>query len=276
MEISRMGVGRRNMANLSKNIITGLLLPLAMVFIPPKVEANELAAEPRLSTTTIAGATTYNRYQAAAALGEKNQSVGQKRTTRNHNHGLWFFDVLINLTNDHDYDGHYSSFTVSIDLEGSFSPRLVYAVLYISHNGGAWTEYAVTNNFNVTGSGIADTIEIETTLESGYTSGYYDHYIEIFDAYDDTLLLSYGPNDSQHVNNLPFESYYDDLFYTGDDSYYLNTTFHSGGYYSHSSYHSPLNVSLSLSGTGSFTPYPIAGLLALLAYRRRLKSRMHN
>ncbi len=237
------------MAYLNKNTLLAGILTLGFYSLGMSalVSSTAIAApdtetpKPRLSSSTFQGKTTDNRYPATP----QPDSNGNRRTALNHNHGLWVYDVLINLTADNDNDGHYSTFSVSLDVETNFSPRLVYAVLYLSQNNNPWSEYAVTGNFTVTGSGSADTVQIETNLESGYPSGYYDHYIEVYDAYDHSLLLNYGPNHSHHVRGLPFESYYDD------------------------SHYSPVTVSLSFSGAGSFTPYWLTGMIALLVYRRR-------
>ncbi len=230
------------MTYLNIKTLYGFLIAL-MIASAPIAAANSANAEPRLSTSTFQGTATSNHYPANTS--RKTRSSPADRTISHHYHGLWIFDVLINLTTDNDNDGHYSTFSVSLDVDTHFSPRLVYAVLYISQNNEPWSEYAVTGNFTVTGSGAADTVQIETNLESGYPSGYYDHYIEIYDAYDHSLLLSYGPNHSHHVRGLPFESYYDDSLY------------------------SPVTVSLSFSGTGSVTPYWLTAMITLLIYRRR-------
>jgi hypothetical protein len=44
-----------------------------------------------------------------------------------------------------------------------------------------------------------------TELLSGYPSGSYDLLIELFDAYDDSLLAYFGPDDTSELAFLPLE-----------------------------------------------------------------------
>ncbi|MEM7260165.1 MAG: choice-of-anchor H family protein, partial [Pseudomonadota bacterium] len=110
------------------------------------------------------------------------------------------------IGNDYDSDGYYSDFSISFDFDTHLSTSLVYAVLYVSTPGGPWIEYAVTSNFLVGGSGGGDAYTINATLDNGYQTGYYDHYIEVYDAYTDEYLAGFGPQDSHVLHGLPFES----------------------------------------------------------------------
>ena len=203
-----------------------ILLTTLLIGLPASAAEPVATTKPRLSTSTFQGTTTKNHYTGTEL---RSNALQNKRTVQNHDHGLWIFDVFINLTTDIDYDGHYSSFTVSLDIESDFSPQTVYAVLYLRQNHGQWFEYAVTGNFTVAGNGPQDSVVIEATLDSGYPNGYYDHYVEIYDAYDHSLLITYGPDQSSHVHNIPFESHHYDNWVTS------------------------ASVRVSFSGTGSLT-----------------------
>jgi len=147
-------------------------------------------------------------------------------------------------------DGHYSNFNLTLDLDTSFAATTVYAVLYLASEGGPWNEYAVTGNFTVSGRGSADTFSLNAELDSGYPSGYYNHYIEIYDAYTHELIGLYGPEDSWHLYGLPIESRaHDSEFTFGTD------------------------ISLSFSGTGSIGPGLIALLASGIVMRRRQNRR---
>ena len=82
----------------------------------------------------------------------------------------------------------------------------VYAVVYLSFEGGPWNQYAVTNDFTIFGTSAVDDYVIETELLSGYPTGYYDLLIELFDAWDGSYLASFGPADSSELSFLPLES----------------------------------------------------------------------
>lgn len=211
--------------------------------------------EPRLSTSTINGATNTSHYPPIPIDKrlDRSEATTRNRTVQHHNHGLWIFDISINLTTDNDIDGHYSAFNVTLDVDTSFSARSVYAVLYLRQNNGPLLEYAVTGNFTVSGNASADAVFVETSLDSGYPSGYYDHYVEVYDATTGALLIAYGPDDNHHNHSIPFES--------SDNDYY---------------YFDPITVQLSFSGTGSIAPSTIAigSAMLIVVFRRRRQTRL--
>ena len=55
------------------------------------------------------------------------------------------------------------------------------------------------------GSSSEDDYVIVTELVSGYPSGSYDLLIELFDAYDDSFLAWFGPEDTPELAFLPLE-----------------------------------------------------------------------
>ncbi len=81
----------------------------------------------------------------------------------------------------------------------------VYAVVYLSFEGGPWNEYAATDDFIVDGATSDDEYVIVTELLSGYPSGSYDLLIELFDAYDNSFLAWLGPEDTSELAFLPLE-----------------------------------------------------------------------
>ena len=81
----------------------------------------------------------------------------------------------------------------------------VYAVVYLSLEGGPWNEYSVTDNFTLYGASAEDEFNIVTELVSGYPTGSYDLLIELFDGYNDAFLASYGPIDTPGLAFLPLE-----------------------------------------------------------------------
>ncbi len=223
---------------------------------------------PLLPGTSLPSNTAHSSTDNQTGTDERNRS----RQTLSIGHGLWIYDLLINLTVDNDADGHYSTFSITLDIDNSFNPRDVYAVLYLSRNNGPWLEYAVTSNFTVSGNSASDSISIVTSLETGYPSDYYDLHAEIFDANTNELLLTYGPAQSGHVIGIPFESEYSDNYpdtggYTED---HFTTGHYTAGYYTGGHYtdgQSSVNVRLSFSGSGSFSWFTLLLLLPLIAYR---------
>ncbi len=199
----------------------------------------------RKSTSIINGQVIESEYPAFQESGEADTPKARRkdRAVLNFGHGLWIYDLLIDLTIDNDADGHYSAFSITLDIDNSFSPRDVYAVFYLSQDNGPWFEYAVTGNFTVSGNSTNDSISIDTSLDTGYPSDYYDLYAEIYDAHTGALLVTYGPNQSGHVIGIPFESAYNDRF------------------------NSSVSVQLSFSGSGSLSWFTLLFFVCLVAYR---------
>jgi len=120
---------------------------------------------------------------------------------------FWFYEADVILYNDDDNDGYFHGVDLLFDVDTNFSSADIYAVLYLSYEGGPWNEYAATEDFTIFGASGSDEYVIETELMSGYLTGSYDLLIDIFDAYDGSYLTSYGPDDTSELAYLPLEDY---------------------------------------------------------------------
>jgi hypothetical protein len=118
---------------------------------------------------------------------------------------FWFYTADVILFNDHDNDGYYSGIDLLFDADTYFDEVDVYAVVYLSYEGGPWNEYAATEDFTIFSTSADDEYVIVTELIDGYPSGSYDLLIELFDAYDDTFLAYFGPDDTSELAFLPLE-----------------------------------------------------------------------
>jgi len=203
----------------------------------------------RQVTITVANESSVNSYTDGFISSINSTGVNspspQQRQIATLNPFLWVFDIALDLHTDYDQDGHYSNFSLSIDLDTSLTATTVYAVLYLASEGGPWNEYAVTGNFTVSGRGSADTFSLLAELDTGYPSGYYDHYVEIYDANTHELIGSYGPADSHLFVGLPIESSF------LDNSVSFGT-----------------DISLTFTGTGAMDSGPLC-LLAFYFFARR-------
>jgi hypothetical protein len=121
------------------------------------------------------------------------------------NTDFWFYDADVILFNDHDDDGHFHGIDLLFDADTYYNFAEVYAVVYLSLEGGPWNEYSVTDNFTLYGASAEDEFNIVTELVSGYPTGSYDLLIELFDGYNDAFLASYGPVDTPELAFLPLE-----------------------------------------------------------------------
>ncbi|WP_168427278.1 choice-of-anchor H family protein [Candidatus Colwellia aromaticivorans] len=114
------------------------------------------------------------------------------------------------LQDDYDGDGFYQTFSVSFDADiYSYTPSQlgeVYALLYISKNGGPWTHYYTTDNFLIEGDSDLDEYEVITTFLSGYSADHYDILIDLYQVGYSDIVASYSADDSNALYALPLES----------------------------------------------------------------------
>ena len=125
------------------------------------------------------------------------------------------YDAATYLISDFNGDGFYHRFSVVIDADTAYDTARVYAMLYLSYEGGPWNHYATSNSYRINGDSELDVFTIETELADGFVPGYYDVRIELYDADFDTWLVSYGPYDDASLSALPLEdSFYDERYST--------------------------------------------------------------
>tara|TARA_R110001583_G_scaffold315_3_gene2875 strand:+ start:3112 stop:3987 length:876 start_codon:yes stop_codon:yes gene_type:complete len=114
------------------------------------------------------------------------------------------------LEDDYDGDGFYQTFSVSFDVDiYSYTENKldeVYALLYLSKNGGPWTHYFTTDTFIIEGESDLDEYEVITTFLSGYSSDYYDVLIDLYQVGYSDIATSFSSDDSNALYALPLES----------------------------------------------------------------------
>jgi len=120
---------------------------------------------------------------------------------------FWFFSADVVLFGDDDNDGYWYGIDLLFDVDTIWSEVDVYAVTYLSYEGGPWNEYAATEDFTLFDSSADDEYNIVTELESGYLTGSYDLLIEIFDAASGDFLVGFGPEDTSELGFLPLEDF---------------------------------------------------------------------
>ena len=72
------------------------------------------------------------------------------------NTDFWFYAADVELFADDDRDGFYHGIDLLFDADTIYNSAEVYAVLYLSLNGGPWNEYAETDNFLLFGASADD------------------------------------------------------------------------------------------------------------------------
>lgn len=158
------------------------------------------------------GAVSEDEFSVLTTEGDRStgkQSRGQSKTgsasLMSPNTDFWFYTADVLLFNDHDQDGYYYGIDLLFDADTYYAFAEVYAVVYLSLEGGPWNEYAATANFDIFGASADDEYVIVTELLSGYPSGSYDILIELFDTFDGSFVASFGPIDTSELAFLPLE-----------------------------------------------------------------------
>jgi len=140
-------------------------------------------------------------YKALSLSGTRSSPNGQQSAGND----FWFYTADVVLFNDDDFDGYYWGIDLLFDADTYYDVADVYAVVYLSYEGGPWNEYALTDSFQLYGASADDEYVLVTELMSGYPAGYYDVLIELFDSFDGAFLASYGPEDTSELSFLPLE-----------------------------------------------------------------------
>ena len=174
-----------------------------------------------------------DEYGALSATGTRNgktRSAANAKTSSGQsmspNSDFWFYLVDVELYADDDRDGFYTGVDLLFDVDTYYSVADIYAVAYLSFEGGPWEEYAVTEDFSIFGSSGTDDYVIVTDLVSGYPTGDYDILIEVFDADTNDFLAVTGPEDTSELGFLPLEDMDRDAPFGGDTRVTVN---HGGG-----------------------------------------------
>lgn len=198
-------------------------------FLFPLAYADQGAGETRVSATRQiatggrdgqAGERTEHRFPALVTSGQRDTTgaskpAGGSDAARTEASGVdfWFYDVDVILFNDDDGDGYYHGIDLLFDADTYYDVADVYAVLYLSFEGGPWNEYAATDTFTIYGATSDDEFNVVSELLEGYPRGNYDILIELYDTFDGSFVASIGPEDSAELSYLPLEDYERDAPY---------------------------------------------------------------
>lgn len=176
------------------------------------------------------GKTTYNEHEAlqkSTASGKVRErtanKLGSSSVAQSANPNFWFYMADVELFNDFDRDGYYYGIDLLFDADTAYTSAEVYAVIYLSYEYGPWNEYAETADFTLFGTSGSDDYTVETELVSGYPTGNYDILIELYDAWDNSFLASFGPDDTSELSLLPLEDSMRDAGSTGETQVVVNS-----------------------------------------------------
>lgn len=196
-------------------------LIISIMFISSFALAAETEQEP-ISVRSVETQNTHksevieksnDKIVALSATANGAHKLKQGAAPQQRQHGLarandtdfWIFDAYIEFNSDPDFDGYYSYFTVEFDVDTVYSNAEVYARLFLSR-GDVFEEFHTSSIFQINGDSSLDSIVIESELVSGFPSGDYELLIEVYDAYDDSLVVIYDGYDDVDLTLLTLES----------------------------------------------------------------------
>ena len=102
------------------------------------------------------------------------------------------------LVADLDGDGYYHSINVVFDADVDHGSATVYAKLYLSREGGPWSQYFTTDLFIINEDDTDDAYEVQSELLEGYPPGYYSVLIELY-SLDHAYLVASDVLDYQSL-----------------------------------------------------------------------------
>ena len=143
-------------------------------------------------------------------MNKANNNLISNSYNRDYSADFAIYGATSYLQDDYDGDGFYQTFSVIFDAdiysytENQFGE--VYALLYISKNGGPWSHYFTTDNFIIEGDTDLDEYEVITTFLSGYSSDYYDVLIDLYQVGYGDIVATYSSDDSNALYALSLES----------------------------------------------------------------------
>ena len=158
----------------------------------------------RVSTDTFEPGTRIGLRRQKAAVNES-RKAGSTAVSLTPNTDFWFYTADVELFGDEDRDGYFHGIDLLFDADTVYVSADVYAVVYLSEEGGPWFEYAETETFSIYGASGDDEYVIVSELLAGYPRGSYDVLIELFDTWDNSFVADFGPENTSELAFLPLE-----------------------------------------------------------------------
>ncbi|MFK7858035.1 MAG: choice-of-anchor H family protein [Granulosicoccus sp.] len=118
----------------------------------------------------------------------------------------WINDIGLLLSGDLDGDGYFSSLSLSIDADSTYSRYEVYVIVNLINEFNVAERFHTTYDFDVYGRSFSDDYRIDIDLRQNYTPGIYDLQIILVDANDNRVLDEANANSFRNLRSLPLES----------------------------------------------------------------------
>jgi len=143
-------------------------------------------------------------------LNKSNKGQKSQKNNQYYDADFSIYGATSFLIDDLDGDGFYQTFSIVFDADMySYTYNQigeVYALLYLSKNGGPWKYYFTTDDFLIEGESDLDEYEVITTFLSGYQTDYYDVLIDLYQVGYSDIVATYSSDDNNTLYALPLES----------------------------------------------------------------------
>ena len=134
------------------------------------------------------------------------------------------YDANVQTISDFDGDGYHHAINVYFDVDVSYDSATVYAKLYLSREGGPWSQYFTTDLFSIHIDDVGDAYEVQTELLEGYDPGYYSVLVEVY-SLDHAYMVTSEVLDYQYLGRdvmieaRNWDEAYETVYYEEDHSH---------------------------------------------------------
>ena len=134
------------------------------------------------------------------------------------------YDANVWTISDLDGDGYHHAINVYFDVDVSYDSATIYAKLYLSREGGPWSQYFTTDLFSIHSDDVGDAYEVQTELIDGYAPGYYSVLVEIY-SLDHAYMVTSEVLDYQYLGRdvmieaRSWDEPYEEFYYEEDHSH---------------------------------------------------------
>ena len=220
--------------------IASLLLPALLLLGPGPADADSLQSSRSVGklrqdqsvdlSRELQQAEAVTRVDSGSAenYAARGDLTAQDGIANRHDQLFEIYDADVMLLSDLDGDGFHHAINVYFDVDVSLDSATVYAKLYLSREGGPWSQYFTTDLFTIHGDEASDAYEVETELLEGYAPGYYAVLIEIY-SLDHAYMVTSEVLDYNYLGrDVMIEDLYRDEPYTEPyGAYYEEEVYYS-------------------------------------------------
>jgi len=125
---------------------------------------------------------------------------------QHYNNSVWIVSVGSSVYSDADRDGFFSDFSIRFDADTEYLDARVYVRILLREGDQDYQLFHTSQTFDLYNYSLGDTYRVDGSLVSNYPANYYDVQVDLFDAYDGSLLDTVNASTHRTLSALPLES----------------------------------------------------------------------